>query len=100
HFDAPAVAPAPAARPMAKLVRELAETATHDVVEVPEGPAIDLEQLDTACMGLPALRASLLHTFLGDVSIRLERLSHAFDAGDARRVEFESHGLKGMCATI
>ena len=67
---------------------------------VPDGPAIDLEQLETACMGLPALRSSLLHTFLGDVSSRLERLTHAFETGDPRRVEFEAHGLKGMCATI
>ena len=100
HYDAPPLVPPTAARPVAKLVRELAEAGVHDVLEVPDGPAIDLEQLDTACMGLPALRASLLHTFLGDVSIRLERLTQAFDAGDARRVEFESHGLKGMCATI
>ena len=31
---------------------------------------------------------------------RLERLRFAFDAGDLRRVEFEAHGLRGMCATI
>ena len=65
-----------------------------------EGPAIDMQQLETTCMGLPALRNTPLQTFLGDVSTRLERLSQAFEAGDARRVEFESHGLKGMCATI
>jgi PAS domain S-box-containing protein len=100
HFDAPALSPAPAPRSMTKLVRELAGADTSDVPAASEGPAIDLEQLETACMGLPALRSSLLHTFLGDVSNRLERLTHAFDAQDARRVEFEAHGLKGMCATI
>src|SRR5207247_1657428 len=67
---------------------------------VPEGPAIDLEQLEAACMGLPALRSSLLHTYLIDVPGRLERLRFAFGAGDLRRVEFEAHGLRGMCATI
>ncbi len=51
-------------------------------------------------MGLPALRSSLLHTFMIDVPGRLERLRFAFDSGDVRRVEFESHGLRGMCATI
>jgi len=100
HFDAPAVSPAPAPRSMTKLVRELAGADSSDVPAPGEGPAIDLEQLETACMGLPALRSSLLHTFLADVSHRLERLTHAFDAHDARRVEFEAHGLKGMCATI
>ena len=70
------------------------------VPAIPDGPAIDLEQLENACMGIPALRASLLHTYLGDVRPRLERLDQAFAAGDARRIEFESHGLKGMCATI
>ncbi len=67
---------------------------------LPEGPAIDLDQLDTASMGLPALRASLLHTYLSDVYPRLERLAQAIESGDATRVEFESHGLCGMCATI
>jgi HPt (histidine-containing phosphotransfer) domain-containing protein len=51
-------------------------------------------------MGLPALRSSLLHTFMIDVPGRLERLRFAFDANDLRRVEFEAHGLRGMCATI
>jgi HPt (histidine-containing phosphotransfer) domain-containing protein len=70
------------------------------MVVVPEGPALDLEQLEAACMGLPALRSSLLHTFLHDVTSRLERLRQAFESSDGRRVEFEAHGLKGMCATI
>jgi HPt (histidine-containing phosphotransfer) domain-containing protein len=70
------------------------------VPPVPEGPAIDLEQLEAACMGLPALRSSLLHTYLIDIPGRLERLRFAFDANDLRRVEFEAHGLRGMCATI
>src|SRR5262249_28144041 len=74
--------------------------ASSGVPQLPEGPAIDVEQLDAACMGLPALRSSLLHTFLIDVPGRIERLRFAFDANDLRRVEFESHGLRGMCATI
>lgn len=51
-------------------------------------------------MGLPALRSSLLHTFLHDVPGRVDRLRQAFEVSDPRRVEFEAHGLKGMCATI
>lgn len=86
HFDPPAES-APAAE-------------SFSALELPDGPAIDLEQLNTASMGLPALRTSLLHTYLDDVFPRLERLQQALDSGDARRVEFEAHGLRGMCATI
>ena len=31
---------------------------------------------------------------------RLDRLRVALDSGDVRRIEFEAHGLRGMCATI
>jgi len=65
-----------------------------------DGPAIDLEQLENACMGIPALRASLMQTFLSDVQPRLERLADAFAQSEPERVEFEAHGLKGMCATL
>jgi CheY-like chemotaxis protein len=95
HFDAPFAAPT--------TDDEQAEAATDTsdgVPSLPGGPAIELEQLEAACMGLPALRSSLLHTFLIDVPGRLERLRFAFDANDLRRVEFEAHGLRGMCATI
>jgi len=73
---------------------------TVEVPEIPDGPAVDLEQLNTSCMGLPALRTSLLHAFLGDVGPRMERLAQAFEHADDRRLEFEAHGLRGMCATI
>jgi len=102
HFDAPGpgVAPdAPAAAGGAGTT-EAADATDDGVPVVPDGPAIDLEQLEAACMGLPALRSSLLHTYMIDVPGRLERLRFAFDANDMRRVEFEAHGLRGMCATI
>jgi PAS domain S-box-containing protein len=89
HFDPPAES---SAHPAAALV--------HGDLQLPDGPAIDLEQLNTASMGLPALRTSLLHTYLDDVYPRLERLTAAIASGDAHRVEFEAHGLRGMCATI
>ncbi len=101
HFDAPPATvsngtPAPARPARAASLT----TGEVDIPNVPDGPALDLEQLETACMGLPALRSSLLHTFLHDVTSRVERLRQAFEAADPRRVEFEAHGLKGMCATI
>ena len=102
HFDAPAIGSRPGKPAAAAPPEERPETAGEDddIPTVPDGPAIDLEQLEAACMGLPALRSSLLHTFMIDVPGRLERLRFAFDSGDVRRVEFESHGLRGMCATI
>lgn len=51
-------------------------------------------------MGILALRDTLLTTFLADVPPRIERLAEAIDSMDARRIEFEAHGLKGMCATV
>jgi PAS domain S-box-containing protein len=67
---------------------------------IPPGPAIDFEQLNQACMALPALRASMLQSYLGDVFPRLHRLEEAIQSGDEERAEFEANGLRGMCATI
>jgi HPt (histidine-containing phosphotransfer) domain-containing protein len=63
-------------------------------------PIVDMARLEDACMGLPALRDALLQTFMSDVHPRLVRLAEAISAQDARRVEFEAHGLKGMSATV
>jgi HPt (histidine-containing phosphotransfer) domain-containing protein len=65
-----------------------------------EGDPIDFDRLNDTSMGIPALREALLNTFLGDVNERVERLADAIQARDARRLEFEAHGLKGMSATI
>jgi HPt (histidine-containing phosphotransfer) domain-containing protein len=51
-------------------------------------------------MGIPALRDSLLSTFLNDIRPRLERLALAVNGRDAHRVELEAHGLTGMGATV
>jgi HPt (histidine-containing phosphotransfer) domain-containing protein len=104
HFDAPAASSAAPPSPPFKLSRPAtaagAAPVELEVPVIPDGPALDLEQLESACMGLQPLRASLLQTFLHDVPIRVERLARAFEAEDTRRVEFEAHGLRGMCATV
>jgi signal transduction histidine kinase/DNA-binding response OmpR family regulator/HPt (histidine-containing phosphotransfer) domain-containing protein len=101
QFEAPSGSAASASKPVLKMARPgAADLSAPELPAMPDGPAIDLEQLETACMGLPALRTSLLHTFINDVPNRLERLARAFESGEARRLEFEAHGLKGMCATI
>ena len=51
-------------------------------------------------MGDPELRRTLVQTFLSDIRRRLEHLHGRLAAGDAHAVEFEAHGLKGMCGTI
>jgi PAS domain S-box-containing protein len=63
-------------------------------------PALDLARLEETSMGIPALRDSLLSAFLSDVRPRLERLALAVSGRDAHGVEFEAHGLKGMCVTM
>ena len=90
HFDAPP--PGEKAAP--------AERSGLALPEVPEGPALDLEQLNLSSMGLPALRSSLLQTYLGDVVPRMQRLEEAVAKRELERVEFEAHGLRGMCGTI
>ena len=51
-------------------------------------------------MGNPELKSILIRTFLHHIRPRLRRLRDVTDAGDAKAVEFEAHGLKGMSATI
>jgi PAS domain S-box-containing protein len=101
HFEAPSPATSRAPSSPLKLVKlSPGEFTPVEIPTLPDGPALDLEQLESACMGLPALRSSLLHTFLDDMPGRLARLEKAFDSSDPRRLEFEAHGLRGMCATI
>jgi hypothetical protein len=78
------------------LTGEPADDGRHDGPR----PALDLERLGQSSMGIPALRASLLSAFLTEVRPRLEQLSEAVVVHDARRIEFEAHGLKGMCLTL
>ena len=42
----------------------------------------------------------MLQTYLGDVFPRMQRLEEAVERRELERVEFEAHGLRGMCATI
>jgi PAS domain S-box-containing protein len=65
-----------------------------------EKSALDTARLEESCMGIPALRETLLRAFLDDVHPRVGRLRQAVQLRDARKIEFEAHGLKGMSATI
>jgi CheY-like chemotaxis protein/HPt (histidine-containing phosphotransfer) domain-containing protein len=108
--DLPIETPAPAPRltvvsghfepPSTVSVDPLSVMRAVELPQLPDGPALDVEQLNMSSMALPALRTSLLHAYLGDVYPRLERLQESLDSGDPRRIEFEAHGLRGMCATI
>ncbi|HKQ57490.1 MAG TPA: response regulator [Candidatus Eisenbacteria bacterium] len=66
----------------------------------PDGPVLDRARLEQACMGDSTMRRTLVMTFLNDVRGRLAHLGSRVAAGDARAVEFEAHGLKGMCGAI
>jgi PAS domain S-box-containing protein len=79
----------------------LGEEAAADAAPGQElAPPVDLQRLEVTCMGIPALRESLLNTFLTEVRPRLERLGSALNEHDSRQFEMEAHGLKGMCATV
>jgi len=69
-------------------------------IPTPDGPVLDRAQLEEACMGDPQLRRTLVQTFLSDVRRRVAHLGSRVAAGDSRAVEFEAHGLKGMCGAI
>jgi HPt (histidine-containing phosphotransfer) domain-containing protein len=78
---------------------ESGATIVELVQPMPREP-LDMAQLESMCMGIPALRDTLLNTFLTEIRPRLERMIEAHAARDARRIEFEAHSLKGMAATI
>jgi HPt (histidine-containing phosphotransfer) domain-containing protein len=61
---------------------------------------LDRDQLEESCLGSPELRRMLVQTFLNDIRPRLDRLGQSAAAADAHAVEFEAHGLKGMCGAI
>jgi HPt (histidine-containing phosphotransfer) domain-containing protein len=61
---------------------------------------LDRNQLEESCMGSSDLRKVLIQTFLGEIFPRLARLGNRVAAGDNVGVEFEAHGLKGMCAAL
>jgi len=65
-----------------------------------ETPVLDPQRLEAASMGQPQLRTMLVDAFVTQTPARLERLRQAVVAGNAAEIEFESHGMKGMCATI
>ncbi len=66
----------------------------------PDGAVLDRERLEEACMGDAGLRATLVRTFLSDIRGRIAELGRRIEAGDAHGVEYEAHGLKGMCGTV
>lgn len=63
-------------------------------------PVLDEARLDASSMGNPELRNILIRTFVNHIRPRLGRLRQVASTGDMEAVEFEAHGLKGMCATI
>jgi CheY-like chemotaxis protein len=92
--------PAPIPLSSADVVPLAADAAPSESAATTPLPAIDLARLETASVGLPAVRESLLSSFLEEVRPRLERLGQAVSERDGERVEHEAHGLKGMCATV
>jgi CheY-like chemotaxis protein len=65
-----------------------------------DGVVLNREQLEESCLGHADLRRTLVRTFLDDIRPRLAKLATRVAAGDGESVEFEAHGLKGMCGAI
>jgi len=61
---------------------------------------LDEARLEASSMGNPDLRNILIRTFVMHIRPRLARLRQVAQSGELEAVEFEAHGLKGMCATI
>ena len=63
-------------------------------------PVLDEARLKASSMGNAELETILVRTFVHHIRPRLQRLRDAAQAADTDAVEFEAHGIKGMCATI
>jgi PAS domain S-box-containing protein len=87
HFDPPAAEREPERAPLA-------------LPELEPGPAIDLEKLNQASMGLPAMRTSMMNTFVSDAFPRLQRFEEALASGDGAAVEAEAVRLRRMSTTV
>ncbi|HYM80491.1 MAG TPA: response regulator [Candidatus Limnocylindria bacterium] len=63
-------------------------------------PVLDQKRLEASSMGRSELRMVLARTFLDHTHQRIGKIAELFAAGDVQGVEFEAHGMKGMCMTI
>jgi two-component system, sensor histidine kinase and response regulator len=104
---APAESPAPPIEPRATSAPAAAPVFAPPaaaeplpLLPAPEGVVLDREQLEESCLGHTDLRRTLVRTFMDDIRPRLVKLGTCVAAGDGTAVEFEAHGLKGMCGAI
>jgi two-component system, sensor histidine kinase RpfC len=94
---APAPSPPTAPAPLAQVLP------IHPASEPAEDsgePVLDENRLKSSSMGNQELEGILIRTFVHHIRPRLQRLREAAAAGDAGAIEFEAHGIKGMCSTI
>ncbi|MBI3538885.1 MAG: response regulator [Candidatus Eisenbacteria bacterium] len=96
----PAAASAPAESAAARAATAPPPRVDEPLLPAPEGVVLDRDQLEESCMGHADLRHTLIRAFLDDIRPRLVTLAGRVEASDARAVEFEAHGLKGMCGAI
>lgn len=66
----------------------------------PGEPVLDEARLKSSSMGNVELEGILVRTFVNHIRPRLQRLRDAAHVSDSGAIEFEAHGLKGMCSTI
>jgi PAS domain S-box-containing protein len=100
EFRPPDVSPAaksrrPAPIPIATLISGAPGAGLDDTI-----PVLDEGRLEASCMGRDDLRALLVRTFLSTAQQRIARIGECLSGNDSKGVEFEAHGMKGMCLTL
>jgi histidine phosphotransfer protein HptB len=85
----------PAPIPISTLINAASGAGLDDTI-----PVLDEGRLEASCMGRDDLRALLVRTFLGTAQQRIARIGECLSGNDSKGVEFEAHGMKGMCLTL
>jgi PAS domain S-box-containing protein len=92
-----------------ELLERLAEHTTPEAVveeEVlgvhsdDEGPVLDLDRLDEACGGKPALKRKVIERYLATSTRSLGQMREAAEAADTATLSAAAHALKGSSLTI
>jgi two-component system, sensor histidine kinase and response regulator len=74
--------------------------AATDLGSLDGKPVLDMQRLEASSMGNPELKEVLARAFLDHARPRVKRLREHLALGDSEAVEFDAHGMKGMCGTL
>jgi PAS domain S-box-containing protein len=80
--------------------RTVSSSADVDLAGLESKPVVDNARLESSSMGNKELREVLVKAFMTHARPRLQRLRDQLAAANAQGIEFDAHGLRGMCATL